>query len=63
MPYPVEGFLEINEVIVQILLMLELLFTQISEVEALSAACSSVIINSASGLSLFKMIFSMALLE
>ena len=52
---------------VQILLMLEVLFTKDSKVKicsvvllpALNPACSSVIISSASGLSLFKMTFSM----
>ena len=41
MPYFVKGFLEINEYIVQILLMLEVLFTQDSEVEGLFYAASS----------------------
>ena len=41
MPYPVEGFLIINEDMVQILLMLEVLFTQDSEVEDLFRAASS----------------------
>ena len=35
MPYSVKGFFEINEDIVQILLMLEVLFTQDSKVEDL----------------------------
>ena len=48
MPYPIEGYLEINEDMVEILLMLKVLFTQDSE---------------AWGLSLFKMIFSMTLLN
>ena len=71
MPYSVKGFFEINE---DILLMLEVLFTQDSKVErlkicsvvvlpALNPACSSAIISSARDLSLFKMTFSMALLE
>ena len=38
---PVEGFLKIIEDIVQILLMLELLFTQDSEVEDLFCGASS----------------------
>ena len=71
MPYSVKGFFEINEDMVQILLMLEVLFTQDSKVEicsvvlhpALNPACSSAIISSACGLSLFKMTFSMTLLE
>ena len=56
---------------VQILLMLEVLFTQDSKVEDLirgassgsDPACSSAIIFSAWGLSLFKMTFSITLLE
>ena len=71
MPYSVKGFFEINEDMVQILLMLEVLFTQDSKVEdlfcvflpALIPACSSAIISSAWGFSLFKMTFSMTLLE
>ena len=35
MPYPVKGFFEINEDMIQILLMLEILFTQDSKVEDL----------------------------
>ena len=41
MPYSVKGFFEINEDMVQILLMLELLFTQDSEVEDLFCGASS----------------------
>ena len=71
MPYSVKGFFEINEDMVQILLMLEVLFTQDSKVEdlfcgassALNPAFSSAIISSAWGFSLFKMTFSMTLLE
>ena len=70
MLYSVKGFFEINEDMVQILLMLEVLFTQDSKVEgsvvllpALNPACSSAIISSAWGLSLFKITFSMTLLE
>ena len=71
MPYSVKGFFEINEDMVEILLMLEILFTQDSKVEdlccvassGLNPNCSSAIISSAWGLSLFKMTFSMALLE
>ena len=71
MPYSVKGFFEINEDMVQILLMLEVLFTQDSKVEdlfcvllpALNPAYSSAIISSAWGLSLFKMTFNMTLLE
>ena len=71
MPYSVKGFFEINEDMVQILLMLEVLSTQDSKVKicsvvllpALNPACSSAIISSAWGLSLFKMTFNMTLLE
>ena len=68
MPYSVKGFFEIDEDMVQILLVFEVLFTQDSEVEdlllpALNPACSSAIISSAWGLSLFKITFSMTLLE
>ena len=93
MPYSVKGFFEIDEDMVQILLVLEVLFTQDSEVEnlfcgassssepnfshrilrlkicsvvllpALNPACSSAIISSAWGFSIFKMTFSMTLLE
>ena len=41
MPYTVKGFSEINEDIVQILLMLEVLFTQDSKVEDLLRSASS----------------------
>ena len=41
MPYSVKGFFEINEVMVQILLMLEVLFTQDSKVEDLFCGASS----------------------
>ena len=66
MPYSVICFFEINENMVQILLVLEVLFTQDSEVEDLFCGVSSgssAIISSAWGLSLFKMTFSMTLLE
>ena len=72
MPFSVKGFFEIDEDVVQILLVLvlEVLFTQDSEVEdlfcgasSLNPACSSAIISSAWGLSLFKITFSMTLLE
>ena len=71
MPYSVKGFFEINEDMVQILLMLEVLFSQDYKVEDLfcgassgsEPACSSAIISSAWGFSLFKMTFSMTLLE
>ena len=42
MPYSVKGFFEINEDMVQILLMLEVLFTQDSKVEDLFCGASSV---------------------
>ena len=41
MPYSVKGFFEINEDMVQILLMLEVLFTQNSKVEDLFSGASS----------------------
>ena len=41
MPYSVKGFFEISEVMVQILLVLEVLFTQDSEVEDLFGGASS----------------------
>ena len=41
MPYSVKGFSEINEDMVQILLMLEVLFTQNSKVEDLFCGASS----------------------
>ena len=74
MPYSVKGFFEIDEDMVQILLVLEVLFTQDSRIlrlkicsvvllPALNPACSSAIISSAWGLSLFKITFSMTLLE
>ena len=71
MPYSVKGFFHINVDMVQILLMLEVLFTQDSKVEDLfcdassgsEPSCSSAIISSARGLSLFKMTFSMTLIQ
>ena len=70
MLYPVKGVFEISEDMVQILLMLEIFFTQDSEYEnlfcvhlpALNPACSSTAILSAWGLNLFKRTFSMTLL-
>ena len=41
MPYSVKGFFEINEDMVQILLVLEVLFTKDSEVEDLFCGASS----------------------
>ena len=67
-----KAFFEIDEDMVQILLVLEVLFTQDSEVEDLFIGASSgsepslfysAIISSAWGLSLFKITFSMTLLE
>ena len=66
MPYPVQGFLETNEDMLQILLMLEVLFTQDSEVKDLFCDASSgsepnmFFSNCLFGLefSLFKMVFS-----
>ena len=66
MPYSVRGFFEIDKDMVQILLILEVLFTQDSEVEDLFCGASSgsepslffsnyAIISSAWGLSLFSM--------
>ena len=52
MPYSVKGFFEINEDMVQILLMLEVLFTQDSKVEDLFCGASS-----GSEPSLFKLTF------
>ena len=73
MPYSVKGFFEINEDMVQILLMLEVLYfshrilrlkiCSVVLLPALNPACSSAIISSACGLSLFKMILNMTLLE
>ena len=71
MPYSVKGFFEINEDMVQILLMLEVFSHRILRLKicsvvhlpALNPACSSAIISSVWGLSLFKMTFSMTLLE
>ena len=66
-----KAFFEINEDMVQILLVLEVLFTQNSEVEDLFCGVSSGSepslffsnYSSAWGLSLFKTTFSMTLLE
>ena len=71
MPYPVKCFFfAIYEDMVQILLMLKVLFTQDSEVEALFCEASpgsepSLLLGNnlfSLGLSLFKVIFSMTLL-
>ena len=71
MPYSVKGFFEINEDIAQILLMLEVLFTQDSKVDDLlcdasfGSEPSLFFINYffSLGLNLFKITFSMTLLE
>ena len=70
-PYSVTGFFEINEDMVQILLMLEVLFTQDSKAEDVFCGASSGSEPSlffsnyffSWGFSLFKMTFSMTLLE
>ena len=69
MPYSVKGFFEINKDMVQILLMLDVLFTQVSKAEdllllpALNQVCSSAVIFSVWDFSLFNMNFSMTLLR
>ena len=71
MPYPVEGFLETNEDMLQILLMLEVLLTQDSEVKDLfydgsSGSEPDMFFSNCLfdlGFSLFKMEFNMTLLE
>ena len=72
MSYSVKGFFEINEDMVQILLILEVLFTQDSKVEDLYYSASPGSEPSLFfcnyfflvwGLSLFKKTFSMTLLE
>ena len=71
MPYSVKGFFEIGEDTVQILLVwryfshriLRLKICSVVLLPALNPACSSTIISSAWGLSLFKITFSMTLLE
>ena len=57
MPYSVKGFFEIDEDMVQILLVMEVLFTQDSEVEDLFCGASSGLIdhqNSAFSVKWFK---------
>ena len=71
MLYSIEGFFEINEDMVQILLMMEVLLTQDSKVEDLfcgASSCSEPSLFFSNyffivGLSLFKITFSMTLLE
>ena len=75
MPYPVKGLLEVYEDMVEILLMLQVFLAEDSEIEylfcgapsgsenCLKLACSSAMISSACGWSVFRMIFNMTLLE
>ena len=71
MPYSVKGLFEIDEDMVQILLVLEVLFTQDSEVEEVVLCASSRSEPSlffsnyffSLGSNLFKITFSMTLLE
>ena len=71
MPYCVNGFFEIDEDMVQILLVLEVLFTQDSEVEDLFCGAPfgsepSLFFSNyffSLGFKLFKITFSMTLLE
>ena len=70
MSYPVKGFFVVYEDMVEILLMLQVLLAEDLEIEylfcgappALKLACSSAMIFSACGWSLFEMIFNMTLL-
>ena len=71
MPNPVDGLLEVYEDMVEILLVLEIYFSQricrlkicsVVLLPALKPDCSSTIIFSACGFNLFSMIFSMTLL-
>ena len=70
MPYPVKGLLEIYEDMVEILLMLKVFLTEGPEIEYLFCGAPSgsetcllfVMISSACGWSLFRMIFNMTLL-
>ena len=71
MPYSVKGFFEIDEDMVQILLVLEIFSHRILRLKicsvvllpALNPACSSAIISSAWGLSLFKITFRITELQ
>ena len=62
MPYPVKGLLEVYEDMVEILLMLQVFLAEDPEIcsvvlfSALKPACSSAVISSACGWSLFRMI-------
>ena len=70
MPYPVKGLLEFYEDMVEVLLMLQVVYAGDPEIEYLfcgapsgtETACSSAMISSACGWSLFRMIFKMTLL-
>ena len=70
MPYPVKGLLEVYEDMVEILMMLQVFLAEDPEIEylfcgapsALKPACSSAMISSACGWSLFRTIFNMTLL-
>ena len=71
MTNPVEGLLEVYEDMVEILLVLEIYFSQricrlkicsVVLLPALKPACSSAMVFSACGFSMFSMIFSMILL-
>ena len=69
-PYPEKGLLEVYEDMVEILLMLQEFLAEDPEIEyssvvilpALKPACSSTMISSACGWSLFRMVFDMTLL-
>ena len=70
MPYPTKGVLEGYEDMVEILLMLQVFLAEGAEIEycsvvllpALKPSCSSEMISSACGSSLFRMTFNMTLL-
>ena len=70
MPNSVEGLLEVYEDMVEVLLVLEIIFTEdhrlkicsVVHLPALKPACSPAMIFSASSFNLFRIIFSMTLL-
>ena len=70
MPYPVNGLLEVYEDVVEILLVVQVFLAEDPEIEYLSVVllsvlkpgCSSAMISSACGWSLFRMNFNMTLL-
>ena len=65
MPNPVEGLLEVYEDMVEVFLVLKIFLTQNAQFEDLlfgAPTCSSAMIFSAFGISLFSMFFSMTLL-